>query len=543
MIICQKRPVDCGLPDSHTEWRKGQLESINYCLEENDPIKLLCCPTGSGKTGIIRAVASQYPVMALVRSKSLQSTIYGQTYGFNVLFGRANYSCPHPYSQEGDTAATCLYDGEKMSACPESGICPYLLAKEAAKRSYKSSTNYSYYCTAQWPRRDPAVFLFLDECHCLPEVILDFVGCRITHKDIKEWYLGNPPEIKFSEGMSLFHTVDPCQTAVIYLRECIRAMHVQMASLKKHMDSKYNGPTVKRRLAHGQNVLRNLQSTVEAIQSAPHEWFIVSGAEAVTGRSGGQERGFVATPLTSRYHFPSLFLNSPYTVLLSGTIGSFETFATELGIKQYASRRVESNFPPEIRPIQVLDVPSLSYKSTEKDYEHQADAIAKAILECPLDWSGVIHITRKREATLLAARLAHRGLQDRVWPVPDVPTDKQLEAWADRKKQSSGALAITWSWVEGVDLVDERINICAKLAWPDISDPFERARMNYSRSFYQLRTAWSVQQALGRTRRGEDEDYDLNGQREQLVGIADGSWVRLKRFFDQDFLESIQEVK
>lgn len=531
-------PTQYGLPPSHTEWRRGQFESVNFCLGD-EPVKIMCCPTGSGKTGIVRAIASQYPTMALVRSKSLQSTIYGQTYGFSVLFGRANYPCPHPYSQEGDTAATCLYGGEKMSNCPESSQCPYLRAKEAAKRSYKSSLNYSYYCTAQWPRKDPTMFLVADECHCLRDVVLGFVGCRITHKDIKEWYLSNPPEIKFSEGMSLFHTHDPCQTAVIWLRESIRAMHLQLASLKKHMDSKYNGPTVKRRITHGQNVIRDLQSTVEAIELAPHEWFIVSGAEALPSHTGSMERGFVATPLTSRYHFSKLFLNSPYTILMSGTIGSFETFATELGLKEYVTRRVESNFPSEIRPIQALDVPAMNYKSTDKDYEHQADAIAKAILECPADWSGVLHITRKREAVLLAERLAHRGLQDRVWPVPDLSTDKQLEAWTERKKQGPGALAITWSWVEGVDLVDEKINICAKLGWPDISNAYERACMNYSREFYQLRTAWSVQQALGRTRRGEDEDYDLNGVRQQLVCIADGSWTRLKKYFDTDFLDSI----
>ena len=376
----------------------------------------------------------------------------------------------------------------------------------------------------------------------LSDLTLDWVGCEITMKDVKELYLGKPPVITYTEGLSLFHHHDPCQQAVIYLRECIRAIQKQITSLSKRLKSVYNGPTVKRRLSRAQNLLSSLQATVKAIETNSSEWYVISGPGVMRSRVG-PEPGFVAKPLTARYHFPSLFIHSPVTILMSGTIGDPKTFATELGIKDYQYRAVPSNYPPEVQPIQVLDVPHLNYKSTSREYDAQADAIAAAILHCPSDWSGIIHVTRKREGPLLAERLSHRGLQDRVWVTPDGSTDAQMTAWNERKQETNGKyggqLCITWSMREGVDLLNRSICVVAKIPFSDTSDPYEAARLSYSRDFYNQRAAWDTQQALGRTRRGEADDYDINGERRQLVCIADGSWQRIKKHFDDDFLQSI----
>jgi Rad3-related DNA helicase len=386
------------------------------------------------------------------------------------------------------------------------------------------------------------MYLICDEAHLLSDLTLDWVGCEITMKDVKEFYLGQPPVIEYMEGLSLFHRHDPCQQAVIYLRECIRAIHKQIISLSKHLKSQSNGPTVKRRLSRAQNLLSSLQATVKAIETNSSEWYVISGPGVIHSRVG-PEPGFVAKPLTARYHFPSLFVHSPVTICMSGTIGDPKTFATELGLKDYQYRSVPSNWPPETRPIHVLDVPHLNYRSTEKEYAQQADAMSKAILACPHDWSGIIHVTRKREAPLLAERLAHRGLQDRVFVTPDGATDAQMAAWQEHKQKTNGQyggqLCIAWSMTEGVDLLDEKICLTAKVPFPDTSDPYEKARLGYSHSFYAQRSAWTLMQSLARTRRGFEEDYNMNGEKRQLVCIADGAWRRIEKYLDPDFLDSI----
>ena len=81
--------------------------------------------------------------------------------------------------------------------------------------------------------------------------------------------------------------------------------------------------------------------------------------------------------------------------------------------------------------------------------------------------------------------------------------------------------------------------IVAKTPFPSLGSEYERARMMYSNQGYQWRTAVQMEQALGRTRRGEAEDYDLYGQREQLVAIADGNYTRVKKALSQSLLDSI----
>jgi ATP-dependent helicase YprA (DUF1998 family) len=111
-------------------------------------------------------------------------------------------------------------------------------------------------------------------------------------------------------------------------------------------------------------------------------------------------------------------LNGSQIVAMSATIGQPATFAKELGVTDYQFRVVPSRFSPERRPVHVLDVPNMSSKATEADFEHQADAIAEFIKRYPPGWCGLIHVTRKREEPLLCKRLARRGLADRVWYVP-----------------------------------------------------------------------------------------------------------------------------
>jgi Rad3-related DNA helicase len=531
-------PREYGL--KHEFWRIGQEDSVKWSLALSG-IGILQAAVGSGKSAIIRAVASQKSVYALARTRNLQNTVYKE-HGFDIVMGRNAYPCSHLYAEEGDTAQSCIYEHEGMSRCPSSEECEYLIAKNKAKRGGKASLSYAYFLTAGWCKSDPAMCLACDEAHLLSDIVLGWTGCEITMKDVKEFYLSHPPVIEYTDGMSLFHRHDPCQQAIIYLRECIQSLNKQITSLSKHLKSNYNGPTVKRRLSRAQNLLSSLQATVKAIQSNAAEWYIVSGPGVIRSRVG-PEPGFMAKPLTARYHFPSLFLHSPVTIAMSGTIGDPKTFAAELGIKDYQYRAVPSNFAPEVRPIQVLDVPHLNYRSTERDYEMQADAIAKAILECPKEWSGILHVTRKREGPLLADRLAHRGLQDRVWVTPDGATDTQMSAWVKHKEETNGKyggqLCISWSMTEGVDLLDERICISAKIPFPDTSDPYEKARQNYSHSFYAQRSAWTLMQSLARTRRGFEDDYNMNGEKRQSVCIADGAWTRIEKYLDPDFLESI----
>jgi Rad3-related DNA helicase len=299
-------------------------------------------------------------------------------------------------------------------------------------------------------------------------------------------------------------------------------------------------PTLNDERDKAEQLYRDLENTLVALQSAPDDWFIRSGRGALDDGASG----FVARPLTARHHFPRQFLHGGPVVLMSATVGNFATFATELGIKEYGSIEVPNQWEPEARPVYVWkDAPKLGRKANEAAWEQQADIIARMIKEVPATWSGVIHTTSKVQTDRLHAMLADRGLQERLWKTPATGTNNQLHHWqlVKNRFRYQGMIALAWSWHNGVDLGDERICIAAKTPFGSLSSDYDRERMHYDGKFYLQQTAWELQQMCGRTRRGRVQDYDADGQRAGLVAIVDGNWHRVNNYLDASFREAITE--
>ena len=63
--------------------------------------------------------------------------------------------------------------------------------------------------------------------------------------------------------------------------------------------------------------------------------------------------------------------------------------------------------------------------------------------------------------------------------------------------------------------------------------------MLYNNSFFLQRTAYTLEQGAGRCRRGELKDYNLNGEINTYVAIADGSWHRVQKYLSQSMQEAI----
>ena len=66
---------------------------------------------------------------------------------------------------------------------------------------------------------------------------------------------------------------------------------------------------------------------------------------------------------------------------------------------------------------------------------------------------------------------------------------------------------ISYNFREGVDLGKENIAILAKVPYGDISQPYEKAKMQYDKEWYAIVTALAIEQFFGRIWRGKDEHY------------------------------------
>ena len=136
--------------------------------------------------------------------------------------------------------------------------------------------------------------------------------------------------------------------------------------------------------------------------------------------------------------------------------------------------------------------------------------------------------------------LASRGLEDRVCKVPETGTEKQLQWWIERKQVAPGALCITWSFAEGVDLYDDNFCLSADIPFADQGDEYGKARFEYSIPLYMWEAATELEQRMGRIRRGDVSHY--GPMAEKVVAIFDSNWTRVKPYLSDDFLESIVEI-
>lgn len=524
-------PQDYGL--NHDQFRPYQKENIDWSISlPSLSTGIIEAPTGSGKTSIAKALSVTTSVIALCRTKNLQDVNYGQKYGAQVLFGRGNYECAHPDVEYGTMCDECMYVDSSMAKCEWAGRCSYLLAKDAAMSSPFAALNYPYWMISRWPRDSGVGVVVLDEAHQLSDIVLDFVGCTIQQKDLVDWGLPPFPEIRSNRGVVIKTGPDPDETALTWLRLAI------MAARSAYKREKVAGN--KKRMKKCQSLGQKLVATFDALRDKPDDWYIKSGYNART--IGNQTcPGFICKPLTARHHFGSFFLNEHTTIPMSATIGDPTAFAEELGIEEYDMRIVPNQFKPEDRKVHVLDTPRMGYKSTPADYDEQAQVIADAILDCPGEWSGLIHVTRKKEAQLLAQRLANKGLRNRLWVMPGwdgtyTPTDEQVNAWNKRRTEVPGSICVTWALWEGYDGVDEKINIVAKVPFPFLGDEYEKERLTYSNTWYKQRTAYQLEQGCGRTRRGFEDDYgDENG----FVAIADANIGRVEKYLSKSMQEAL----
>lgn len=529
-ISTSERPSDYGLP--HDAFRPGQYEAGQRLLKKPaGSVVFLQAATGSGKTGISRMLAERLGATACMKTKALQEQ-YKELYDFDMLFGRANYPCVHSgraYPEA--SAAECLYELQ-MDKCEVSGECPYLIQKAITQQSRKRALNYAYYSTSRWTKdkKYSTGYLVLDEAHILPNEVLEFVSCTVKESERIKWRLADFPSCYDSSKESF----DAC---LGWLEDTTGRLEILTHTLRGEED--------KPRKAQAERMQMKLEQTLIAMGNSQDDWFIRSGRQAIAHSDNTKSAGMFIKPLTARHHFPRLFLGAyPRVVMMSATLGNVSDLAEELGVEHYDFEQVKNQWPPETRPVHVLDCPTMGMSASDSARDKQAEVIARELNQLPEDWSGIVHTTSWKQTNDLVARLVKHKLDKRRLFVPDRGnTSHQLAQWGATKRNSKlGHLVITPTFNAGVDLGEERICIIAKVPFPYCAPgTYEFERMNYDRKFYKWETASDLEQRAGRTRRGRDIDYDDTFNVRGYVAICDGSFSKMgmQRSCSPDFVESL----
>lgn len=497
--------------------RPGQAEAMQWILESDKKYLILCAPTGFGKSPLAAQASVDFKTMALVLHKSLQSANYRDQYNFDILYGKSNYPCLEPrHSEQLKLAGIDLPKFTAFDCGNPHCDCPYQTQERICLGSYRSSLNYAKFLMSG-PFIDTCELecLFFDEAHNLPEIVTNFVGFTV---DWDNEFIqcngglkprGTPMRLNYDEAMKIF-------------RQIGRAVE----NNKANRDEDLKRWRKWKRLRQKIDITNHVLST-----GSLDDWYYEAA-----------DKGLVIKPLTAKYHFKRLFDKADKIVMMSATIRP--SIAEKLGIDpdEFDYHKVANPWPVPTRLVYDLGGPAMNYKSSEADKQEQARIIADIL---SMSDSGIIHVTSKKQAHELCSRLGYALRDGGFWhdiklfiPPENAGTDDQLQEWRDCRQP--GAYCIAWAFHEGVDLGEDDINIIAKVPYPSIGSEYEKARLEYDKSWYLEKTAYALEQACGRNRRGKLEHY-RNGAKQ--VYIADGAWYRLKTLLSDDFRKAIRRCK
>ncbi len=492
--------------------RPGQPEAMEWILNSNKKFNILCAPTGFGKSPLAATASIDYRTMALVLHKSLQTQNYQEQYQFEPLFGKSNYPC---VKKNENQQAVLFGNPVKYTAndCDERHCdCPYQQQLQTCMMSNRVTLNYAkFQSSRKFSEGYETKYLFLDEAHNLPNIVMNFVGFTI---DWDNEFLQSGDKIK--PGFEGRLTEDQAITLFTEINRVVRDNKPDEKDIIKHRRWK--------------RLQASIFNTSEAL----------AGARLADWYYEADEKQLIIKPLTAKYHFKNMFGNAKKVILMSATIGP--SIASRLGLRddEWDYHEVANPWPVPTRLIYDLGGPSININSSDRDRTENAKLIASVLRP---DRSGVIHVTSKAQAYnlkyLLEKYQDEKGqLQFLLFiPTVGIGTEKQYDEWT--KVRQPGTYVISWNFHEGVDLGLDDIEITAKIPWINFSSNYEKARKAHDIQWYMLQAAMKTQQCTGgRTRRGKPEHY-VPGAKQ--VYIADSSWKGLKTLLSDEFRRSIRK--
>jgi ATP-dependent DNA helicase DinG len=510
-----KHITDC-FPATMTP-RRGQLEAllrIEQSFGDGKKYFVYEGPTGAGKSAVAKTVLNWQqtgfitaPLNTLVSQYANDEKLapLAEVRGKNTYqcraFKRADYL---PNCEQAEEAAGWKHHAERCS--------DYIPARNAFWQSNHSVTNlhFLYYSPviegAVWPRR----VLVIDEAHKLESALID-MGRRTISPGVVAEVRAKLYEFPGKDDKELLET----SAVEKWLRYFEDALHneVQGADLEDEDRKRLD------------NLREGVNFTLQC-----EDWI----AWLTTNKR--LERVLHITPMSAIRAARKLFHGIDHVLFASATIGDKRIFLEGLGIKEQESggHLASCGFRPENRPIFFGPKGSMS-----KQYGRRGlDAILQAcveVLEAHSEARGIIHChSREVRDTLyhhLQSRFGARILTH------DSKGDR--EAGIGRLRSSRNGVLCSIAMSEGIDLADDAARFCIfpKIPWPDMGDPYVKARMKRNPGWLGNQAALSVVQGSGRIVR--------NAEDHGATYIFDSSFGRLLRNaeFPQWWLDALRPGK
>jgi len=497
--------------------RAGQvsaLQAIEKAFNGGKKFFVYEGPTGAGKSAVAKTVLTWMgtgfitaPLNTLVSQYANDSSLAPLA----EVRGKATYLC-RAFTRPG-YAPSCEQAEKTAGPWHHSERCSdYIPARDNFWFSRQSVTNlhFLYYSPviegALWPRR----VLVIDEAHKLEKALIGMGRRMIWPRTVAEV---NAKLYEFpgkQDGVLLEPT-----SVERWLRYFENALNTALPRAESYEDRKR---------------LENLQQGINLTLQSDHwiSWLTSSSSN---------ERVLNIAPMTAVRAARKLFRCADHVLFASATIGDTQLFMQSFGIKDEESGffRASCDFPIENRPIYYQPKGTMSRKSGNAGFEPIFQACCE-VLDSHLEERGIIHCPsnelRDNLYWRLKSRFANRVLTHGSGPDRD--------AGVQRLRVSRSGVLCSTAMAEGIDLADDAARFCIfpKVPWPNMGDPYVKARMDKEPEWFTNETALVLVQGSGRVvRHAQDhgETYIFDKSFGQLLqkGAAFPEW----------WLEALKSVK
>jgi len=518
------------------------IDSILDAFESGKKFYVLEAQTGVGKSAIgvtvsryVTAHISPEPehqlgTTVLTTQKLLQDQYEKdfQRVSMCSLKSASNYSCKHHKKNSCAESKALLANEPKGTKFWNTCVlnCTYKQQKELFVNGTLGVTNFSYFLheTKFAGKIPPKQLLIVDEAHNLPEELSKFIEVTFSEKFAKEFLDKQLPENltpkKFSEWVR-----NDYYPVLLAKKQAFEAGMKKYAGLAEKVQ---NGELAK--LARKMELLSSHENKVKIFLEIwdNDNWLMEEiPAEEKSGRKV-QFKPIDVAP----YAHDHIHKFGQFVLFMSATILDTDGFRLLCGVKPETSNDIciPSPFPTENHPIIYAGVGSMGTSDIEKTLPKLTDAV-KAILAEHKNDKGIIHcgsykIAWHLKKSIKSNRLLIHDSFDR-----DVILNKHMTS-------KEPTVLLSPSMTEGVDLKDDlsRFQIICKVPFPYLGDKLIRKKMHKWEWWYDLQTAKTLIQSVGRSVRNEND--------KAVTYILDSIWERFygknSKLFPANFKKSMQ---
>ncbi len=526
----------------YDEIRPSQEEAINKILDSFESgIKhfVLEAGTGVGKSAIgitvsryvsrhIQKSTETTPGSYVLTTQKILQEQYVRDHGgssgnLRSIKSSSNYKCRYHKVQSCGESLRLLQGAKKGSAFWNACIsnCVYKKAKKDFIAAQQGVTNFSYFLaeTQYAGKLEPRQLLIVDEAHNAPDELSKFIEVNVTEQFCKSFL-----------GIDLIHKTTPLQTIKWIQEVYMPRLEVKVLHFEKNLEAFTN---LKQKIESGEFAsLAKKYEILDKHACKMRRFIKIWNADNwVMDEQFSPERNarkIQFKPIDVSTHAGEMLHKfGEYCLFMSATILDSSAFTKLLGIEEsaYNSCKIISPFPLENRPIVYSPIGKMSAAHIDSSMPKLVKAI-KLILEAHPKEKGIIHTNSYKIANYIKRNLRTSRLLIHN-------SDTRDQVLKKHESSSKPTVLISPSMTEGVDLQGDlsRFQIVCKVPFPYLGDKLIRKKMNKWSWWYDLQTAKTVIQAVGRSVRSDTDSA--------VTYILDSSWERFygknKKLFGPEF--------